>query len=97
VVTVIDTQVALGRKPAAAAKRAIIAAIEGHHYAFIVDAFDDVFPFERVPLSAGLALDGPWAASATGIVERDGEPLLVLDLAALVPAGMTIDADAIAA
>lgn len=97
VVTVIDTQVALGQGPALAARRAIIAAIDGHHYAFLVDAFEDVFPFERAPLSSGLVLEGRWAASATGIVERDGEPLLVLDLAALVPAGMIADDQAIAA
>jgi len=97
VVTVIDTQVALGRPATPVAKRAIIAAIDGHHYAFLVDAFDDVFPFERLPLSAGLALDGRWASSASGIVERDGEPLLVLDLAALVPTGAAGGPDAIAA
>ncbi len=97
VVTVIDTQVALGREPARAARRAIIAAIDGHHYAFLVDAFEDVFPFERTSLSSGLALDGRWAAAANGVVERDGEPLLVLDLTALVPAGTVIDDQAIAA
>jgi purine-binding chemotaxis protein CheW len=97
VVTVIDTQVALGHEPAHAAKRAIIAAIDGHHYAFMVDAFDDVFPFDPAPLSVGLALDGRWAAAANGIVERDGEPLLVLDLTALVPGGTVIGDQAIAA
>lgn len=97
VVTVIDTQVALGNEPALAAKRAIIAAMDGHHYAFMVDAFDDVFPFDPAPLSGGLALDGRWAAAANGIVERDGEPLLVLDLTALVPGGTVIGDQAIAA
>jgi purine-binding chemotaxis protein CheW len=91
VVTVIDTQVALGREPAHRARRAIIAAIDGHHYAFLVDAFDDVFPFDAAPLSCGLALDGRWAVAARGVVERDGEPLLILDLAALVPAGVVTD------
>ena len=85
VVTVIDTRVTLDLAPTASPKRAVIAQIDGHHYAFLVDALEDIAPFERHPLSAGLALDGGWDAAAAGIVERDGEPLLVIDLRALVP------------
>ena len=46
---------------------------------------EEVAPFDRLPLSSGLALDRGWAVAGTGMVERDGEPLLILDIAALVP------------
>lgn len=86
VVTVIDTGIALGLDPTPdAARRAIITRIEGHDYAILVDALEDVAPFRRQPLSPGLALDRGWVQAGTGLIERDGEPLLIVDLAALVP------------
>ena len=87
VVTVIDTGTALGLDPTPAEScRAVITRIDGHHYAILVDSLEDVAPFERLPLSSGLALDNGWAAAGTGLVERGGEPMLILDLAALIPA-----------
>lgn len=86
VVTVIDTRVALGLPSSVDAQRAVVASIDGHHYAFLVDTLQDVAPLELKPLGgAGIRHDG-WSRAGTAIVERDGEPLLVLDLAALVPA-----------
>jgi len=86
VVTVIDTCVALGLAgSAASARRAVITRVDGHHYAVLVDSLEDVAPFVRQPLSLGLALDGGWRAIARGLVERDGEPLLVIDIAGIVP------------
>jgi purine-binding chemotaxis protein CheW len=86
VVTVIDTGTALGLEPTpASARRAVITRVDGHHYAILVDSLEDVALFERQPLSPGLALDRGWASAGVGLVERDGEPLLILDLAALVP------------
>jgi len=87
VVTVIDTHLALGLPPethaAEGGRRAVITRIDGHDYAVLVDALEDVAPFERLPLS--MALEGGWRAAAAGLVERDGEPLLVIDLSVLVP------------
>jgi len=86
VVTVIDTGIALGLSPTPDdCRRAVITIVEGHHYAILVDSVEDVAPFARLPLSSGLALQGGWAIAGTAIVERDGEPLLVIDLAAVVP------------
>ncbi|MFS0771468.1 chemotaxis protein CheW [Sphingomonas sp. 1P08PE] len=92
VVTVIDTGAALGLSPGSQATRAVIAQVQGHHYALLVDALDDVFALERLPLSPGLALDGAWAASACGMVDRGGEPLLILDLSRLVPGNTALAA-----
>ncbi len=86
VVTVIDTGIALGLAPTPdAMHRAVITIVDGHHYAILVDSVEDVAPFARLPLSSGLALRGGWASVGTGIVERDGEPLLIIDLAVVLP------------
>lgn len=86
VVTVIDTGTALHLDPTPDdARRAVITRVDGHHYAILVDSLDDVAPFDRQPLSSGLARDRGWADVGVGLVERDGEPLLVIDLTALVP------------
>ncbi len=85
VVTVIDTGTALGLESTPdGARRAVITAVEGHHYAILVDSVEDVAPFARLPLSSGLALHRGWASAGIGIVERDGEPLLILDLTAVI-------------
>ena len=86
VVTVVDTQSALGLAASGQeARRAVITQIEGHHYALLVEALEDVAPFELLPLSGGITLDQAWRNAGRGIVERDGEPILAIDLAALVP------------
>lgn len=90
VVTVIDTNAALGLPARARATgRAVITAVEGHHYAMLVDALEDVAPFEFLPLSPGIVLDKGWRAAGCGLVERSGgsgasEPMLAIDLATLV-------------
>ena len=89
VVTVIDSRAALGLPPAeTAATRAVITRAEGHHYAILVDSLEDVAPFDLAPLSSGIVLDAGWRATGCGIIERDGEPILAIDLRALVP-GLT--------
>ena len=86
VVTVIDTGTALGLAPTGDdQRRAVITELDGHHYAILVDSLEDVAPFERQPLSAGLKPTDGWARCGTGIVDADGEPMLIVDLAALVP------------
>lgn len=86
VVTVIDTGVALGLSPSPAdTRRAIITRVDGHYYAVLVDELEDVAPFARLALSSGLALRHGWARAGIGLVEHEGEPVLILDLARLVP------------
>lgn len=85
VVTVIDAHAALGLRAAGiAGNRAVITVVDGHHYAVLVDALEDVAPFALAPLTPGIALDRGWRAVGRGEVERDGEPILAIDLAALV-------------
>ena len=85
VVTVIDTGLALGLAATAeSTRRAVITRVDGHHYAVLVDALEDVAPFARQRL-AGLSLRHGWAMAGTGLIERDGEPVLVIDLTSLLP------------
>lgn len=85
VVTVIDTGVALGLAPTSdSARRAVITHVDGHHYAVVVDALEDVAPFVRQPLT-GLSLRHGWAAVGVALIERDNEPVLVIDLARILP------------
>ncbi|MDB5694749.1 MAG: chemotaxis protein CheW [Sphingomonas bacterium] len=85
VVTVIDTGVALGLASTdLATRRAIITHADGHYYAVLVDALEDVAPFPRQPLG-GVSLRHGWATAGVALIERDGEPVLVIDLACLLP------------
>ena len=89
-----DTVAALGMDTASSdPHRAVITRVDGHHYALLVDALEDVVPFEQQPLAMGIALTGAWRAAGRGLVQRDGEPILVIDLTALIP-GATLAAQA---
>lgn len=86
VVTVIDTGVSLGVGAMPPdSTRAVITRVEGHYYAVLVDSLEDVATFDQQPLSSGLALDRGWRTAGTGIIDRNGEPLLIIDLAAVLP------------
>ncbi len=71
--------------------RAVITVIDGHHYAVLVDALEDVTPCALQPLAGGIVLDPAWRPIGCGIVELGGEPVLAIDLRAMVP-GLAIAA-----
>lgn len=86
VVTVVDPRIVLGAADAdTPAERAVVTIVEGHAYAILVEALDDVAEFDTAPLPAGVALDGCWGAAGTALIDRAGEPVLVIDPGALVP------------
>lgn len=85
VVTVIDTQMALGGVGASDSNRAVITQLDGHHYAMLVDALEDVAAFQVMPLTAGIALCDAWRGAGLGLIKREGEPILLIDLKRLVP------------
>lgn len=92
VVTVIDTCAALGLPESdPPARRAVITLVDGHHYAVLVDALEDVSPFELLPLSNGVALEAGWARAGYGMVDRGGEPMLAIRLRSVIP-GLSIAA-----
>lgn len=87
VVTVIDAAIALGADNGPCTGRAVVITAGGHLYALLVDRLDDVAPFAVAPLPDGVRLDPAWARAARGVIDRDGEAVLVIDPTALINGG----------
>lgn len=86
VVMVIDTCAALGLPQGdIRPTRAVITLVDGHHYAILVEALEDVAPFVLTPLSSGFVLEGGWRRAGCGVVDCHGDPTLAIDLRALIP------------
>ena len=86
VVTVIDPRVLLAcGGPGELPNRAVVSLVDGHAYAILVEALDDVAEFDTVALPPGVQLGAGWAKAGTAVIDQPGEPVLVVDLAALVP------------
>ncbi|MDQ3140360.1 MAG: chemotaxis protein CheW [Pseudomonadota bacterium] len=92
VLTVIDSVAALGLGSSApkAQREAIVVDIDGHPYALIVEAVEDVVECEGAVQPVRTALDPGWKRVARGVVEVDGDLLLLIDAHALIagPAAM---------
>jgi len=88
VVTVIDCRAALGFGATEKPRDAVVAVIDGHPYALLVDKVEDVVESGDVrPLAASA---GPgWSRAARGTVEAEGALMLLLDVAALVAGAAT--------
>ncbi len=85
VVTVIDTGIALNdAAQTRQRRRAVVTQVDGHHYALLVDTLNDVARFPVVPLTSGLMLEPRWAMIAVGMIERAGQPVVLIDLPAVV-------------
>lgn len=85
VVTVLSVRAALGMDVFADHRRAVIVRVDGHHYAMMVDEIEDIIPMEMAPLPSAMPLSPAWRRVAIGIVTRNGEPILTIDPARLVP------------
>jgi len=85
--TVIDCRASLGIAPheaAPAVRRAVVVEHQGHLYALMVDAADDIVSLlaETEPLGAD---PGPgWRDMAVGRVETEAGALILLDVASLI-------------
>ena len=66
---------------------AIIANISGHSYGMMVESVSDISnaPDGELPLRG--QIDAAWAPFARAIVEKDGEPCLLISLASFIDAG----------
>lgn len=86
VVTVVDPRVVLGLvADAVPGKRAVVGTVDGHLYAILVEALEDVAEHEVMPLPPGVALDRGWEGAGAALIDREGEPVLVVSLARLIP------------
>lgn len=86
VLTIIDCLTSLQLDEAADSpiREAVVVTLDGHPYALLVDAVEDVVEAagDAAPLRATLA--GGWGRVAQGTIEAQGKLLLVLDTRALV-------------
>lgn len=85
VLTIIDCHATIGlpstgQRPAL--WTAVVVNIEGHCYGLLVDTVEDVLPAVEPRPATGLSAG--WARVTGGIVEHDGEAVLLVTAAALV-------------
>lgn len=83
--TVIDCRRSLGLAgDTAADSRAAVVEVGGHPYALLVDAVEDVVEARSLPRPVPGGFGEAWARVAVGMVETDGEPALLVDIAKMV-------------
>ena len=86
VLTIVDTLASLeiGTSPRSGVLRTVIVTVDTHQYGLLVDDVLDVVGIVTPPRPVHLALGPGWARVVSGIVEHDGEALLLLDPSLLV-------------
>jgi len=86
VLTVIDcfASLDLGQAPAKALHEAIVVQADGHPYALIVDSVEDVVETNGEVRPVRTLLAGGWRRVAKGMVEAEGDLLLLIDTQALL-------------
>lgn len=85
VLTVIDAIAALGGdRSSAGEKQAVIVTVDGHLYGMLVDNVDDVVAIDGVAAKPRALLSPGWMRYSAGVLEQDGQPLLLIDVPALI-------------
>src|SRR5688572_31024094 len=87
VLTVIDTlrSLELGESQCSnGIREAAVVELDGHHYALIVDAVEDVVEALSEPVPMRAAMGEGWERVSAGLVETETGPLLMVDVAALI-------------
>lgn len=86
VLTVIDGLAALrlGRAEPGERSDAIVVQSEGHPYALLVEAVEDVIESEAAPAPVRAQVGAGWDRVATGMVDVGGDLLLLVDPHALI-------------
>jgi purine-binding chemotaxis protein CheW len=86
VLTVIDCFAALelGRAAPKEMREAIVVETDGHPYALVVDSVEDVMEASGDVKPVRTSLSGGWRRVAKGMVEAEGDLLLLVDTQALI-------------
>lgn len=86
VLTIIDSiaSLELGAVARGDAMPAVIVSCEGHPYGLLVDQVDDVVAIAAPMAPVRAVLGQGWTRAARGVVEYQGEALLLLDPATLI-------------
>lgn len=80
VLTVICCERALGLSPAPRARgRIVVVDVDGHHYGLLVGTIEDARVIDEAPQPIRARLDAGWARVALGMLDYDGETLLLVD------------------
>jgi purine-binding chemotaxis protein CheW len=86
VLTIVDSVAALdlGKTPVSKAMQAVIVACDGHPYGLLVEHVEDVVVGSGAVQPVRAALGDGWARAAMGVIEHDGNALLLIDPAILI-------------
>jgi purine-binding chemotaxis protein CheW len=86
VLTAVDCVASLGagQRLPQGSREAVVTVVEGHPYALIVEAVEDVIEAETGERLPPLPESGGWGRIAAGAVDAGGDLLLLADTAALV-------------
>lgn len=84
VLTVVDVGLAVGQGSACEGRRVLVVQSEGHRYALLVDAVDEVVTPEAVHAGIDASLGAGWNRVATSTIEAGGQYHLLLDVPALI-------------
>jgi purine-binding chemotaxis protein CheW len=86
VLTVIDCLASLdpSRSLPEGATEAVMAVVDGHPYALLVEAVEDVVEASGERQPAAVSLAGGWRRIGRGTIEAEGDLLLLADVEALV-------------
>ena len=80
VLTVISCERSLGLTNAGEkAGRAVVVSVDGHHYGLLVGSIDDARVIEEPAQAIRGRLEAGWTRVALGMLELDGEALLLID------------------
>ena len=84
--TVIDCALALGLETPCASRdnRAAVVEVEGHLYALLVEEAHDVGEARSEPVAVPGGFGEGWQRAAKGMVETDGGPTLLVEIASLI-------------
>jgi purine-binding chemotaxis protein CheW len=86
VLTVIDSYAALelGQSPRDRLCQAVVVTIDNHLYGLLVDEVEDVVEIRGDPMPLHARLGRGWREGAIGLVEHEGQAVLLLDPARLI-------------
>ena len=65
-------------------REAAVVEQDGHHYALLVDAVEDVVEAQSDPSAVRAAMARGWERVSEGMVETEAGPLLLVDVSALI-------------
>ncbi|MCA1654208.1 MAG: chemotaxis protein CheW [Sphingomicrobium sp.] len=89
VLTVIDCKRSLdlgttARSADGSIQEGVVVELDGHHYALLVDVVEDVVEALGSPTPLRAAMGQGWERASLGMVETEGGPMLLVDVAALI-------------